>query len=292
MRNYLSVFLISIVIHCILILILLTFKTNNPRNPIHIKLTLSSEKPEKIAPESTSKSSNNYTVTKSKKNPSLKDIPMDEILNYESIEGKISSSKIDSSHYQPQIIDDPSTDKIISFKHYLKDKLKEQYPDQFDKKSKQPTQTKIPLHADYICNKIEAKAFSFLFEKNKATQIDMYTKYDFSDAVTASEFDARLEKLVKMGFLSRKKISPQLIFTITALFIQIPVEINKKNRINPVYEYQPLIKKENLTTYLQAKLFQLKQQLQQSTTDTLQIKKKIASLQESLFILPGISILL
>ncbi|MFO7891128.1 MAG: hypothetical protein R6V04_12430 [bacterium] len=286
MKNYLKTFIISIIMHCILILILLTFKTKSPRNPDYLKFNLISEKQKKSLHKPKSESfDKNKKISKNKTNPSLKPIHIEDILNYETIKKKISTSVVDSSQYQPPILNNLISKKVISLNQYIRDKLKEDYPNQFSNQSKKPTPKKIELNADYICDKIEAKAFSFLFKKNNGTQIDIYKKYNFSDSITAAQLDAKLQKLVKMGFLFRKKISPQLPFTISALFIQIPIEMSKKNRDNPVYEYQPLINKENLITYLQAKLFRLKEKLKRSKTDSLQIKKNITSLQESIFIL-------
>lgn len=284
MKNHFKAFLIAILFHCILLFSLFILRVHNPQNPIYVKLNLNSEKPKKPLTQSKLKPSNK-NVKNNKISPLSENVYMEKILNYETIKKTISASVSDSFHYKLPKQNKQTSNRIKTLNKYIKDKLKEDYPNQFSTKSKNPAPKEIPLQTDYIFDKIEAKAFSFLFKQNKGTQIDMYKEYDFSDTITASEFEARLDKLVKMGYLSRKKISPQLLFTISALFIQIPIEMSKQNRKNPVYEYQPLINKENLITYLQAKLFQLKKHLSEGKTDTLQIKKKISSLQESLLIL-------
>jgi len=289
MKNYLKTFLISIIIHLILLLILFCLNLKSIQKTDHIKFNIISERPMQT-PQQSSPVLNSEPVDKKnnitkKTESSYINKNIEYLFDYENIKNKIDKAAVDTAHYKSMSSNDLYSNQKISLNKYIKDKLKEDYPNQFKSDSKKPQMRIIDLYSDFICDKIEAKAFSYLFNKNQGTQLDIYSNYDFTDSITASQLNARLEKLVNMGFLSHKKISPQLPFTISAVFIQIPIEMSQKNRENPVYEYKPLVNKKNLITYLQAKLFRLKEKLKNSETKTSQLKKDINSLQESLQIL-------
>ena len=210
---------------------------------------------------------------------------MKTMFDYETFIHKIDEATMDTAQDFTPPLNKIIPDQKVLLNKYIKNKLKEDYPNAFGSPGEKTILKQINPHLDYICDKIEAKALNFLFQEDKGTQIDMYACFNLTDSITASELNGRLEKLVTMGFLSRKKISPQLPFTISAFFIQIPIEMSKKNRDNPLYEYKPLISRKNLITYLQAKLYILKEKLDNNTANRSQLKKEIKAIQESLMIL-------
>jgi len=289
MKNYIKTFLISIIIHIILFLILYSLNLKLTQKTDHIKFNIIADSPtqstqqQSLVTKSLSADKNN-SISKETESRFVSN-NMDYVFDYDNIKNKISKAAVDTTQYDAESSKNLTSNQKISINKYIKEKLKEDYPDQFKSDSEKPQIKKIDLYSDYICDKTEAKVLSYLFKQNQGTQIDIYSNYDFTDSITANQLNERLDKLVNMGFLSRKKISPQLPFTISAIFIQIPIEMSKKNRENPVYEYQPLINKNNLITYLQAKLYRLKKRLKENKTDIPQLKRIINSLQESIIIL-------
>ncbi len=291
MKIYLKALLISIIFHIIFIIILSIFDTVSTQKTNPIVLNITSEKQINTLKKSSDKTrtiplhKNNIISNKKTELSFRTTLDMERILCYDNIKNIINTATVDTLQYHlPQKIY-LTPIKKISINKYIKNILRKDYPDQFKSQSKTTTLKKIDINTDYICDKIEAKALSYLFKKNKATQIDIYKNFDFTDSIISSQLDARLHKLVKKGFLARKKISPELLFTVSILLIQIPIEMSKKNIDNPVYEYTPLINKKNLITYLQAKLYRLKEKLESCESDTSLIKKKIKSLEESIQIL-------
>ncbi len=289
MGKYLKTFLISVIIHLILLLILFSLNLKLTQKTDHITFNIIAERPPQTQQQSSSVL-NSEPADKKKFIPEERESTvvnknMEYLFDYENIKNKIDKAAVDTAHYKDIVSYDLYSHQKISLNKYIKDKLKEDYPNQFKSDSEKPQIRTIDPYSDYVCDKIEAKAFSYLFNNNQGTQLDIYSNYDFTDSITASQLNAKLDKLVNTGFLSRKKISPQLLFRISAVFIQIPIEMSQKNRDNPVYEYKPLVNKQNLITYLEAKLFRLKEKLKKSETGTSQLEQDIKSLQESLQIL-------
>ena len=105
------------------------------------------------------------------------------------------------------------------------------------------------LLANFEPSPVQLKTLSLLSQKIEATQLDLYPLLSESLPIVMEQFNHSLDELVIRGFLTKKKISPQNIFT----FFYIPIEMNSKNRKNPVYLYALNIEPEELKTYLQTK---------------------------------------
>ena len=134
---------------------------------------------------------------------------------------------------------------------------------------------------DFIPSKSQARALSTLYNTEKGTQIDLYQALSADMPVTAETFDKELSKLVDKGFLTRKTVSPQNIL----LAFGVPVEMSGKNRKNPVYEYTARVSRTQIVTYLQARLFRLKQKARAAGADSLSVRKQIRAIQDNIAIL-------
>jgi len=134
---------------------------------------------------------------------------------------------------------------------------------------------------DFIPTQNQIIALKILFNKKEASQIDLYKSLDFRSPVTAKLFDKELSQLVDKGFLKRKKVSPQLIFNMFG----VPIEMSSKNIKNPIYKYETCISRPQIITFLQSQLFLLEEKLAKSQKDIAVIKEKIAIIKKELQIL-------
>jgi hypothetical protein len=138
---------------------------------------------------------------------------------------------------------------------------------------------------DFIPTEIQVQAMKILYTNKKTTQVEMYSQLNPELPITAEGFNKTLEHLVKKGFLQRKKNSPENIFTIQTPLGAFPLELSKKNRLNPVYLYKPYVNPEKLMTYLQSLLYLHKERLDSVPTDSVSLNNRIRSLQQQIQIL-------
>ncbi len=98
----------------------------------------------------------------------------------------------------------------------------------------------------------EIEILKFLWVEKEATSRKMYAELDSSVTIFAEELYAVLESMVYRGFLGRRQVSPSndLDFLGTAM-----IEMSSKNRKNKVYLYWPIVTREKLFTYLDAKRY-------------------------------------
>jgi len=121
---------------------------------------------------------------------------------------------------------------------------------------------------DFIPTRAQIEALAYLFRNDEATQIDLYANLDSAAGVTARHFDDELDFLVRKGFVTRKKISPRHTLMVGAGGIAVPIELSRKNRLNPVWDYQPRVDRIRLRHYLQSRLFLLEEQFASSPLDS------------------------
>ena len=82
---------------------------------------------------------------------------------------------------------------------------------------------KIPPQFDFIPTETQLHALVHLYKKGKTTQLDIYPNLETSKPITAEGLNQSLDFLVKKGFLTRKKISPQNILNISTPVGVIPI---------------------------------------------------------------------
>jgi hypothetical protein len=114
---------------------------------------------------------------------------------------------------------------------------------------------------DFLPSEAQIHALTALYRKPKATQNDLYLELDPSTPTTVVLFNRELDALVAKGFVSRKKVSPENLFVIGLPFGGIPIEMSRKNRLNPVYEYKSMVPKGTLMAFLQSTEFFLHERL-------------------------------
>ncbi len=129
----------------------------------------------------------------------------------------------------------------------------------------------------------QIEAMACLYEKGKCTQVDLYSSLT-AVPITAEQFDKELERLYRKGFLDREKISPENIFTIQSPFGSIPFEMSRKNRLNPLYLYEPKVDRQQIMTFLQAQLYLLEQK-KASDPASPGLTDQIASLKRKILVL-------
>jgi hypothetical protein len=135
---------------------------------------------------------------------------------------------------------------------------------------------KNAVQFDFLPDETQIQAMSTLYKKGKATQKDLYLDLDRSIPMTAALFDKQLELLVEKGFVTRKKISPENLFGIATPFGVIPIEMSRKNKLNPVYEYKNQVDREKLLAFLQSNEFLLREKLRKAAPkDTAMVQKLI-----------------
>jgi hypothetical protein len=114
---------------------------------------------------------------------------------------------------------------------------------------------------DFLPSEVQIRALTALYRKPKATQNDLYLELDSSTPTTVVLFNRELDALVAKGFMARKIVSPQNLFVIGLPFGGIPIEMSRKNKLNPVYEYKSMVPRGTLMAFLQSTEFFLHERL-------------------------------
>ncbi|MFQ6114268.1 MAG: hypothetical protein ACE5NG_09290, partial [bacterium] len=104
----------------------------------------------------------------------------------------------------------------------------------------------------FIPKDIEIDILKILWVKSAATPSEIYAQMDTLWSITSEDLNKVLEEMVARGFLARKKISASYGFNFFGI---TQFDLSSKNRKNKVYVYWPLVPKEKLITYLEAKRF-------------------------------------
>jgi hypothetical protein len=128
-----------------------------------------------------------------------------------------------------------------------------------------PKEEKNKVQFDFLPTETHVQAMAALYKKGKATQKDLYLELDPSIPITAELFNRDLDLLVQKGFMTRKKISPENIFGIATPFGVIPIEMSRKNKLNPVYQYKCQVDRAKLLAFLQSNQFLLKEKMKKAS---------------------------
>jgi len=117
--------------------------------------------------------------------------------------------------------------------------------------SKKPT-AKLSDGSLPIPTNLEIDILKVLWLESLSTPSTVYARLDTSWKITAEDLQSILEDMVNAGYLDRKQVSPAHEFD---LFGLAQIELSAKNRKNKVFFYWPIIPKDKLITYLDAKRF-------------------------------------
>ena len=114
--------------------------------------------------------------------------------------------------------------------------------------------TKIPTDA-------QLEALNVVWEQKEATNQMIYSLMDSSVKLTAQDMNTVLEEMVQDGLLTREIVSPENKLTVMAF----QVEMSRQNLKNRIYQYKTDLKRDEMVTFLNAILYQMKNNDQKVT---------------------------
>ncbi|MBN2413322.1 hypothetical protein JXQ31_16705 [candidate division KSB1 bacterium] len=115
-----------------------------------------------------------------------------------------------------------------------------------------------PVRMDFLPSEKQLEALKIIWQKKRATDQSIYASFDTSIKITAADLNNILENLADRGLLKRKIKSPRNEFTFFGLTGESGIEMSPTNRRNRIYEYEPLISKEEMIDFLNAVFYQAK----------------------------------
>ena len=113
------------------------------------------------------------------------------------------------------------------------------------------------FHNDFIPSTLQLQTLNFLWNQPLATQKEIYASLDSVVSITAEQLDWQLERMVTLGLVERKMISPQNLFTIGLPLHAFQVEMSAENRRNRVYLYRSSVEKQQILQQLLARSNQI-----------------------------------
>lgn len=127
----------------------------------------------------------------------------------------------------------------------------------------------------FIPSNLQLNVLRVLWEEPSATQIDIYLGIDKEYPITAQRLDKQLERMVNLGLVERKMISPQHTFTILTPLKAFQIEMSAKNRKNRVYLYRFLVEKKNIVQFLLARYSKVKNEGAGNPKELKRLSKKL-----------------
>jgi len=125
--------------------------------------------------------------------------------------------------------------------------------------SQKKSLSELPLPSD-----TEIEILKTIWPKTIASSSDIYSELDSTIRLTSEDLNNVLHEMAERGFLGRKKVSPSHEFTVFGLF---SFELSSKNKKNQLYVYWPLVSKQDLIRYLDAKRYIAFTAAQESATN-------------------------
>ncbi len=145
---------------------------------------------------------------------------------------------------------------------YKKDRL-DLPPDQFNlprmlfqgaKKVSELVGGTLEPKLDFIPTQAELEALELIWKHHRITGQNIYAQMDTSIKMSKQDMDRILSALVDRGILKRKIVSPEY----KVMLFVAEVEVSSKNLRNRVYEYEPLLPRDDMKRFLNALYYQLK----------------------------------
>ena len=130
----------------------------------------------------------------------------------------------------------------------------------------------------YIPTTSQCRILSLLDSLIETDQLELYLRFNQESEITMEAFLREMNQLYKKGFVKRKKISPQQLFS----FFGVPIETSQKNRRNPVYSFHIQVDQAIVKRYLESKLDELSQKKILCAADSIQLcelQKKLTMLR-------------
>jgi len=126
-----------------------------------------------------------------------------------------------------------------------------------------------------IPSNLQLEVLKKLWGESTATNMKLYASLDSTYLVTAENFGWQLSRMVNLGMVERKIISPQNLFSFITPFKVFQIEMSGLNVKNKVYLYRTKVDKEKILQILLAKSYQLRNDEAGSASEVERINKKI-----------------
>lgn len=126
---------------------------------------------------------------------------------------------------------------------------------QFQKKSKWESGKRF--HYNLIPSNLQLEVLKTLWENSNATMLELYAALDSSYLITAENLNRQLGRMMQLGMVERRIISPQNLFSIITPFKSFQLEMSGKNRRNKLYLYRPTVPKKRILQLLLTKSYQV-----------------------------------
>lgn len=110
----------------------------------------------------------------------------------------------------------------------------------------------------FIPSNLQLSVLNTLWQENSATQLDVYAGIDPEIPITAEKLNVQLDRMVNLGLVERKLISPQHLFMILSPLKAFQVEMSSRNRKNRVYLYRPRVKRREIFQLILARYYRVK----------------------------------
>lgn len=127
------------------------------------------------------------------------------------------------------------------------------------KGEKEWEQSKRVFRNEFIPSNLQLNILTALWKEPLVTQVEIYLGIDKDIPITALGLDKQLKRMVDLGLVERKIISPQHIDTFVTPLKAFQIEASSKNRKNRVYWYRPRVDKNNILQYLLARYARVKE---------------------------------
>ncbi len=126
-----------------------------------------------------------------------------------------------------------------------------------------------------IPSNLQLEVLKKLWGESTATNMKLYASLDSTYLVTAENFGRQLSRMVNLGMVERKIISPQNLFSFMTPFKVFQIEMSGLNRKNKVYIYRTKVDKKKILQILLAKSYQIRNDEAGSESEVERINKKI-----------------
>ncbi len=124
---------------------------------------------------------------------------------------------------------------------------------------------------EVIPSNLQLKVLTTLWSKNETTEMEIYATLDSSYSIIAENMGSQMVRMMKLGLVERKLISPQNPFSI----FMFQIEMSGKNRRNKVYLYRTRVKMAKIVQLLLARLSLVKSGDLGSSSELQRLRKKL-----------------
>ncbi len=126
------------------------------------------------------------------------------------------------------------------------------------RKDKKWEKGKKEFRDNFIPSNLQLDVLTVLWREEKTSQLGIYAGIDAAYPITAEKLDHQLERMVKLGLLERKIISPQNKFMILTPLKVFQVEKSSQNRKNRVFLYRTQVEKDQIVKLLMTRFYRVR----------------------------------